>query len=66
MKTIVISKKIKEYRKEYGITQQHLADLLGVSCQAISKWERGECYPDIALLPLIAKVIGCPIDDFFA
>lgn len=66
MKTIVISKKIKEYRKEYGITQKQLAELLGVSCQSVSKWERDECYPDIVLLPQIAEAIGCPVDDFFA
>ena len=66
MKTIVISKKIKEYRKEYGITQKQLAELLDVSCQSVSKWERDECYPDIALWPLIAETIGCSVDDFFA
>ena len=66
MKTIVISKKIKEYRKEYGITQKQLAELLDVSCQSVSKWERDSCYPDISLLPLIAETIGCSVDDFFA
>ena len=66
MKTIVISKKIKEYRKEYGITQKQLAELLDVSCQSVSKWERDACYPDIALLPLIAETIGCSVADFFA
>ena len=66
MKKIVISQKIKEYRSKKKVTQKELAELLGVSCQSISKWEREECYPDISLLPLIAECIGCPVDDFFA
>lgn len=66
MKKIIISEKLKTYRSENKVTQQQLAELLGISCQAISKWERGECYPDISLLPLIADAIGCKVDDFFA
>ena len=65
MRKIVISQKIKEYRSKQKVTQKELAELLGVTCQSISKWERGECYPDIVTLPLIAEVIGCPVDDFF-
>lgn len=62
---ILISKKIKEYRAENHITQSELARALGVSPQAVYKWEKEICYPDITFLPLLASVIGCMIDDFF-
>lgn len=66
MKKVIISEKLKSYRCERSITQRQLADVLGISPQAISKWERDECCPDIALLPVIADAIGCTVDDFFA
>lgn len=62
---IVISEKIKEYRHANNITQSEFGRLIGVSPQAVYKWEKGICYPDITFLPLIARVIGCMIDDFF-
>lgn len=63
---ITISEKIKKYRKEERLTQGQFATILGVSHQAISKWERVECYPDITILPSLAKVLGCKVEDFFA
>ena len=39
--------------------------MLGVSAQAISKWEREECYPDITFLPELAALLLCRVDDFF-
>ena len=66
MRKIIISEKLKSYRYEKGITQRQLADEVGISPQAISKWEREECCPDIALLPVLADAIGCTVDDFFA
>ena len=65
MKKVVISRKIKEYRKENHLTQEELGMLLGVSAQAISKWERKECYPDITFLPDIASLLCCSVNDFF-
>ena len=65
MKNIVVSEKIKEYRKENHLTQVELGMLLGVSAQAISKWERKECYPDITFLPDIASLLCCSVNDFF-
>lgn len=62
---IVIHEKIKQYRREHGITQKELADVLRVSPQTISKWERDECYPDISFLPILARVLGCGVDEFF-
>ena len=66
MRKIVISKKLKFYRFQNSITQQQLADMLGITSQSISKWEREECCPDIALLPVLADTIGCKVDEFFA
>jgi len=62
---INISEKIKGYRKDHRLTQEAFGKILGVSAQAISKWERTECYPDITFLPTLAKLIGCSIGDFF-
>lgn len=62
---IVISERIMEYRRANRVTQSELARELGVSPQAIYKWEKEICYPDITFLPLLAAVIGCTIDEFF-
>ena len=66
MRKIIISEKIKEDRYQTRITQKELADLFGITSQSVSKWEREECCPDIALLPVLADAIGCTVDEFFA
>ncbi len=65
MKTIVISQKIREYRRRRALTQADFGRLLGVSAQAVSKWEQGVCYPDITLLPSLAALLDCSVNDFF-
>ena len=60
----VLGKKIKEYRTLKGITQEELGSLVGVTTQAVSKWERGGT-PDAELLPNIARVLGVSIDMLF-
>lgn len=65
MNSISIAKRIKEYRTERKLTQEGFAKLLGVSPQAVSKWERETCYPDITFLPKIAKLLECTVNDFF-
>lgn len=59
---IYFSENIKRFRKERDLTQEALADYLGVSFQTISKWERGESYPDIAFLPVIADFFSVSTD----
>lgn len=54
---------INSRRKEKGLTQIQLAELLNVSNRAVSKWENGDGFPDITLLPLIAKELDITIDE---
>ena len=60
---IRIGECILNYRKEHGLTQSEVGELLGVSTQAVSKWERELCYPDIFLLPDISNLIGVSLDE---
>lgn len=65
MTAIIIDQKIKDYRKAHKLTQEAFGALLGISPQAVSKWERTECYPDITFLPELARMLECRVDDFF-
>lgn len=56
---------IMKYRKELGLTQEALANQLGVTNQAVSKWESDQSCPDVALLPKIADLFGITIDQLF-
>lgn len=58
-----IGRNIKEMRKERNLSQEMLAERLGVSFQAVSRWERGESYPDIGMLPAIAHFFGVTVDE---
>lgn len=62
---IEIGQRIKSLRTEKGITQEELASHLGLSYQAISKWENNISSPDIQLLPLISVYFGVTIDELF-
>ena len=56
-----IGNQIKQLRRRRGITQEAMAQELGVTAQAVSKWERGVATPDIALLPDISAFFGVTI-----
>ena len=66
MTIIIIDQKIRDYRKSHKLTQEAFGELLGISPQAVSKWERVECYPDITFLPELARMFECSVDDFFS
>lgn len=58
-----VGKKIAQLRKGKNMTQLELADLMGVSFQAVSNWERGNSMPDISKLPELADIFGVSIDE---
>ena len=57
-----IGSRIAQKRKAMGLTQEELAQQLGVSSQAVSKWENDVSCPDISLLPALAKALDCTTD----
>lgn len=63
MTTIKINEQIAFLRKQKGLTQEELANALGVTNQAVSKWESAQCCPDLQLLPDIAKMFDVSIDE---
>lgn len=58
----LVGKRISMLRKEKQLSQEQLAERLMVSPQAVSKWETGKSLPETATLPVLSKVLGCPID----
>jgi transcriptional regulator with XRE-family HTH domain len=57
-----IGRRIADLRREKNLTQMELSDKLGISHQAVSKWERGESMPDISTLPLLSAIFGISVD----
>ena len=60
-----LGKKIRALRFKADMTQEQLADKLGIAAQSVSKWENGTTMPDIITLPLLAEIFGITIDDLF-
>lgn len=58
-----IGEKIRRLRREKGVTQEQLAESVGVTCAAVSRWERSEAYPDITLLGPLAYYFGVSTDE---
>lgn len=58
-----IGNRIQKFRKEKGLTQEELAAQLGVSSQAVSKWENDASCPDISLLPQLCRILGITTDE---
>lgn len=62
---MTLGTRIALYRKKLGITQETLAQKLGVTNQAVSKWESEQCCPDVMLLPKIADIFEITLDALF-
>ncbi len=60
----VVAKNLIAYRKQKGLTQAELAETINYSDKSISKWERGECLPDVAILKQLADFYGVTVNDF--
>ena len=60
---LLIGENIKRMRRERDLTQEEMAAHLGISFQSISKWERGDGYPDITMLPALANYFAISVDE---
>lgn len=60
---LLLGENIRQLRRERELTQEEVAAHLGISFQSISKWERGDGYPDITMLPSLANYFGVSIDE---
>lgn len=60
--TIQLNKTLRPLRLKAGLTQSALAEKLGVSDGAVSRWETGEAYPDVTLLPALSMLLGVSVD----
>lgn len=65
MMNIKIGEKIRSLRKQKNISQEVLAQYLGMSFQAVSKWENGDCLPDVTMIPAIASFFEVSTDELF-
>ncbi len=60
-----IADAVRRLRKERKVSQEELANALGVTAQAVSKWERNEGYPDITLMPNIAHFFDVSLEEVY-
>ncbi len=65
MENLTLHDTISFYRKQQNLTQEALAQKLGVTNQSVSKWESAQCYPDISLIPQLAEIFNISIDELF-
>lgn len=61
-----LGKRIATYRRELGMKQEEMAEKLGISAQAVSKWENDQTCPDISLLPALAKMLNTTVDELLS
>lgn len=61
-----LGKRIAALRREKGLKQDDLAEMLNVSPQAVSKWENDQSCPDISLLPDLARILGVTVDELLS
>ena len=62
---VKLGEHLRSLRRRDGRTQEDLAVALDVTPQAVSRWENGSCYPDMALIPAMANYFGVTIDELF-
>ncbi len=62
----VLAENIYTFRRKCGLTQEAIAEKLGVSSQSVSKWERAEAVPSCLLIPALADIFDCYIDELFS
>ena len=62
----LLAKNLAYYRKASGLTQLELAEKFNYSDKSVSKWERGEGFPDVFVLKSLADFYGITIDDFYS
>ena len=60
---LTIGENIRNFRKKNNLTQEELADRLGVTYQSVSRWENGATYPDLELLPAISELLSVTVDE---
>lgn len=61
-----LGKRIAAHRREMNMTQEEMAEKLGISAQAVSKWENDQTCPDISLLPALAKMLNTTVDELLS
>jgi len=61
-----LGRRIAAYRRDHGMKQEELAEQLGISAQAVSKWENDQTCPDITLLPTLAKIFDVTVDELLS
>lgn len=66
MNNIEFGKKVTFLRKEKGLTQKQLAEILNVSDKAVSRWESGKGYPEVTILPKLASALGVSVDELLS
>ncbi|MCI8441460.1 MAG: helix-turn-helix domain-containing protein [Provencibacterium sp.] len=59
---LYLAENLKKYRTLKNLTQEDIAEYLNITPQSVSKWERGECYPDITFLPALANILETSVD----
>jgi len=65
MNPTIFSENLKKYRLRSSLTQEQVADRLGVNAQTVSRWECGTTLPDVLMLPELAKLYQVAVDDFY-
>ena len=65
MSSEILAQNLRHLRLEKSLTQEQLANILGVSVQSVSRWECGNTLPDVMLLPEIARLYGITVDDLY-